>query len=147
MRFYKPLKKNEFVELYLVRNDKIVSCKVCCSSFSCLKIGVHLKRWHATTKPFVCQICDADFYRNDARTKHMCKLHPNELKCNFCNIQFNKALLYVDHMRVTHRITVELPVNTKTAPVDLHDLLYVGHPNRISTKLQVIIISFLSFMI
>ncbi|CAO1382820.1 unnamed protein product [Diamesa hyperborea] len=130
----KPMKKDEFVQLYFTKDDKSVTCKICSTTFNCGLLGSHLKRWHSTTMPYNCLICNEGFYRTDALMTHMSKVHPKDLNCDFCNLQFTRTHLYVDHMKVKHDVKAEIPTNIEPVSANILNLLFVVKPARISLK-------------
>lgn len=79
----------------------------------------HLKRSHATSKPFYCELCPEGFQKPDDRMQHMAQEHEKDFKCVHCNLQFYLSSDYVEHMSSTHKVKITLEQAKKKSDVDV----------------------------
>lgn len=79
----------------------------------------HMKRSHATSKPFNCELCSEGFLKTDDRTQHMAQEHKDDFKCVHCSLQFYLSSDFVDHMWVTHKVKMTLATNKAKSDVDV----------------------------
>lgn len=94
-------------------------CKACNQTFSKLSIKKHIKKDHATSKPYNCQLCDKGFYRVDDRVNHMKKFHTDSFKCLICDIQFYSSIIYINHMSTEHNMNVNIASNKTAEEIDI----------------------------
>lgn len=78
-----------------------------------------MKRCHATTQPFFCELCPEGFQKPDDRTQHMATVHENDFKCIHCNEQFYISTDYVEHMKEVHRVTITMEAAKKRSEIDV----------------------------
>lgn len=86
------------------------------SKFSVKK---HLKRYHATSKAFYCELCPEGFQRPDARLHHMNMTHHDSFRCFNCNVQFYISSNYVEHMQQAHNMLIRVLTSKKKSEVDV----------------------------
>jgi hypothetical protein len=79
----------------------------------------HLKRCHATSKPFYCELCKEGFQRPDTRMQHMAAVHKDNFRCFQCNIQFYMSYSYVEHMQQSHSMSIRVISGKKKTEVDV----------------------------
>lgn len=112
---------NQFVAKYIESTGDAMSCKICGPGQFFLKYNLrkHLKRSHATTPSFFCELCPEGFNKPSDRTAHMEAVHKDDFKCVHCNIQFYMSTSYVEHMKETHRVTVTLTAAKQRSEIDV----------------------------
>ena len=94
----------EFKSKYIKHNDGATyNCLACHRSIMKTSVCAHLRLWHATSMMYNCELCNIGFRRADYRSRHMAAQHPDDYKCNDCNIQLNYSGLYIEHMQEAHR--------------------------------------------
>lgn len=79
----------------------------------------HLKRYHATSKAFYCEICPEGFQRPDVRVHHMDTMHHDSFRCFQCNVQFYSSTSYVEHMQVQHNMLIRVLTCKNKSEVDV----------------------------
>jgi hypothetical protein len=97
-------------------NFKCIICRVSMSKFSVKK---HLKRYHATSKAFYCEICPEGFHRQDLRVSHMETLHHDSFRCFQCNVQFYMSSTYVEHMQTLHNLMIRVTSSKSKSEIDV----------------------------
>lgn len=76
-----------------------------------------MKRSHATSKPFYCELCNEGFQRADTRMQHMASAHTDNFRCFKCKIQFYMSASYAEHMQQNHNLSIR--VITKKLKTDI----------------------------
>lgn len=109
----------DFLRSYIKESGTDLTCTVCDTRMTKFSVKKHLKSFHATSKPFNCELCSGSFQKQDERMKHMAKIHPNDLKCFQCNEQFYISEKYVEHMQVNHRETISVKSSKKRSDIDV----------------------------
>lgn len=109
----------EFKNLHMETVGDDLKCKICDTLSSNYTIKRHLRRCHATSQSYFCEVCNEGFHKIDNRMKHMEKAHPDHFKCVHCKVQFYYSQDYVEHMQVTHKVKVELPATKKKSDIDI----------------------------
>ena len=94
-------------------------CVVCNESLTKFALKKHSKRFHATTKPFYCELCDEGFYRLDERLTHMRDSHHGSFTCFPCNVQFYWSENYVEHMQNTHNASISVSTDKQLTEIDV----------------------------
>lgn len=79
----------------------------------------HLKRYHATSKAFFCELCSEGFQRPDLRTHHMEVVHHDSFRCFHCNLQFYMSSSYVEHMQDKHGLVIRVLTSKNKSEVDV----------------------------
>ena len=104
-KFYRSLqKKHKF------SGTGMTKCLACDVVFDSIKRAMHANASHATTRPFKCELCDSTFFLKKKRLKHMGSKHHADYRCSVCEVQFDRSSHYVDHMKMTHRTSVNLAI-------------------------------------
>lgn len=109
----------EFKDQYVEAVGDDLKCMICETLFSRYTIKRHLRRCHATSHSFFCELCDDGFQKQDKRMKHMETNHPSDFKCIHCNVQFYYSLDYAEHMQNTHKVKLQLSAAKKKDEVDV----------------------------
>lgn len=109
----------DFLSQFVETNGDCFVCRICDLQLSKLSIKKHLKRSHATSKPFYCELCPEGFHKPDDRTQHMAEEHKDDFKCVHCSIQFYLSNDFVEHMLKTHKVSVTLNELKKKSDVDV----------------------------
>jgi uncharacterized short protein YbdD (DUF466 family) len=122
-------------------SESMYRCRVCNETLSKFALKKHSKRYHATSKPYNCELCSFGCHRLDERLSHMNENHPDSLKCTVCNIQFYSSDNYVDHMRSSHNKQVAMRAAKSRTEIDvpLQRLRFV--PRRVeesSTRTEIV---------
>lgn len=78
-----------------------------------------MKRFHATSKAFYCELCPEGFQRPDARVQHMDTMHHDSFRCFQCNLQFYLSSGYVEHMQQQHNMQIRVLTSKKKCEVDV----------------------------
>lgn len=79
----------------------------------------HLKRHHATSKAFYCELCPEGFQRPDLRVYHMDAVHHDSFRCFHCNFQFYMSSSYVEHMQTQHGLLIRVLTSKNKSEVDV----------------------------
>jgi hypothetical protein len=127
----------EFQKKYMEElTEMLFRCRVCDETLSKFGLKKHAKRYHATSKPYNCELCSKGFHRLDERLSHMNESHPFALKCTECNVQFYMTENFVEHMQINHSTSVnKTSVKSKTdIDVPLQRLRFV--PRRIEDDVR-----------
>jgi hypothetical protein len=109
----------EFKDLYIEEFGERYNCKICDFKMTKFHIKKHMKRCHCTCKPYFCELCSEGFKKVEDRTKHLAEKHPNQFKCEECNIQFYMSLNYVDHIQFFHKQSIYLKTLKPRAEIDI----------------------------
>lgn len=123
------LTRDQFTKKFLrnfrdQNNDLQTKCEACNKKiFSAKHKMFHLYHNHAVNRPFGCELCQMRFFSNFKRVKHMKIHHPNEYKCQMCNVQCEKGQIYMEHMSNEHGIAVKI-AETKNGDIKHADILY-----------------------
>ncbi|KAG5682230.1 hypothetical protein PVAND_011595 [Polypedilum vanderplanki] len=112
---YEDFQKRYMQEL----NESLYRCTVCDDTLSKFALKKHAKRFHATSKPYNCELCSQGFHRLDERLTHMHDSHNQALKCKECNIQFYMSFDYAEHMRNMHHISINISSNKSKTDIDV----------------------------
>lgn len=124
----------DFCNEYIRDEGDCILCIPCNVRFSKLSIKKHLKKCHATSRPYNCELCEENFFRMNERMAHMRSKHKNSLRCSTCDTQFYMSLDYVQHMKSQHDQNVKPFTNKGKTDVDvpIERLRFVpsnGHSN------------------
>jgi len=109
----------KFTANYIEKMGDWMKCKVCNIKMTKFSVKKHLKRSHATSMPFYCEFCPEGFQRPDYRTEHMKSLHPDQLNCSTCDMQFHHTSNYCDHMLLSHNVSTNLEAHKDKREVDV----------------------------
>ncbi|CRK99722.1 CLUMA_CG013003, isoform A [Clunio marinus] len=101
-KFYRRVDGKKFI-------DGQTKCFACGKSFSTKSRLCHAISNHAIRAPFSCELCPKKYFRLRKRFLHMSRSHPNDYRCNECDIQYDRAYKYADHMKGTHNLIVDVP--------------------------------------
>lgn len=110
---------SEFSRKYISVKRNLLVCTICNTNMTKFSVKKHLKRFHATTKAYYCEICCEGFHRPDVRMNHMRMVHPSSLNCFDCKTQFYCSKDYSDHMTVVHNTSVKYNHAKKKELVDV----------------------------
>lgn len=109
----------EFRNTFIREENESFVCVPCNEQLSKLNLKKHLKKYHATSRPYNCEICSSSFHRINERIAHMHMAHPDALKCTICNKQFHLSTIYMDHMKAIHNKNVNVRSNKIKSDVDV----------------------------
>lgn len=109
----------EFRNTFIREENESFVCVPCNEQVSKLSLKKHLKKYHATSRPYNCEICSESFKRMDERMTHMCSAHSDSLKCSICDKQFYLSSIYMDHMKAIHNKNVNIRSNKIKSDVDV----------------------------
>lgn len=109
----------EFKSAYIEEFSDVFKCKICNLNFSKMSLKKHLKKFHATSHPYNCELCNESFTRFDARTFHMKYMHPDKYNCSTCNRQFYISSEFMDHMKTIHNIFINISTTKTKYDVDV----------------------------
>lgn len=98
----------EYCNRYVRDESGGMRCVVCKLFMTKAGLKKHLKRFHATSRSFYCEVCNESFNRMDERSTHMEASHPNSLKCFICKVQFYYSADYGAHMNDTHNQEIKI---------------------------------------
>lgn len=91
--------REEFIDKFMVRKSvDYQRCIPCKRDIHRRSLGLHLRGKHASTKSFLCELCPESFFRIDYRLRHMNNIHPTQLRCEDCDVQFDRRYKYDSHM-------------------------------------------------
>jgi Zinc finger, C2H2 type len=126
-----PMTKDEFCEKHLITlSDKYTHCSICQQKMMKSSIISHILWKHAVKKPLKCAFCNERVVKNAARLNHMARCHPDEYKCEECNIQHAKHEAYASHMRDFHQTAVtSFPSSGEEDDLLMNDVRFVGQKN------------------
>lgn len=127
----------DFCTKYIREEGDSMRCIPCKENFSKLSIKKHLKKYHATSRPYNCELCEENFFRMNERMSHMKLKHKNSLRCLTCDTQFYMSLDYLQHMKTQHGQNVKALTNKGKTDVDvpIERLRFVasnGHPHPVA---------------
>lgn len=126
-----PLTKDEFCEKYLISlSDKFTHCTICQQKMMKGSIISHVLWKHALKKPLKCAFCNERVVKNTGRLSHMGRCHPNEYRCQGCNVQFTKHDAFATHMMDIHgeKVTSK-PSSGEEDDLSLGEVRFVSHKN------------------
>jgi hypothetical protein len=109
----------DFCNEYIREEGNLMRCLPCNKTFSKLSIKKHLKKLHATSRPYNCELCENNFFRMDERLAHMKVMHKNSLNCSLCDTQFYMSILYIEHMKSRHGKNVKALSDKGKTDVDV----------------------------
>lgn len=99
--------KDEFIDKFFVRKSvDYHRCVPCQKDIHKRSIGLHLRGKHAAMKSYICELCPEGFFRIDYRHRHMGHVHNSQYRCTDCDIQFDRAYKFDNHM-LQHGATVK----------------------------------------
>lgn len=91
--------KEEFIKEFMhKKSPNTLRCRACKKDIGLRTVALHLKQKHWSVKPYRCEICTESFFRIDYRGRHMLHFHPQHFKCQTCDIQFDRAYKFDEHM-------------------------------------------------
>lgn len=94
----------QFRAKYIQEKNMSMRCQPCNEPVTKFSIKKHLRRFHATTPSYYCELCDEGFQRLDERLIHVESVHPNAFKCNVCGEKFLASTNYIEHMTNEHNM-------------------------------------------
>lgn len=109
----------EFRNLYVRDDTDFMTCIPCNEKLSKLSLKKHMKKFHATSRPFNCELCDESFQRLEERMKHMQSFHPNSFNCKICVLQFYYSSDYKDHMKMEHNQNISINTTKVKSDIDV----------------------------
>lgn len=140
----------EFQAQYFETDGDDLTCTICKTSMTKFSVKKHLKRYHATSKPYYCELCSEGFQRPDTRLQHMATEHTDNFKCFQCNIQFYISSNYAAHMQSTHNMIIRVLSGKNKSEVDvpIERLRFVPEKldNDVSSSNLIYIVHFLIFL-
>lgn len=139
------LNYTDFKNKYVVDEDQSsLRCIPCDRVILRTSACAHLRLWHAITMCYNCEICPEGFQRVDYRQRHMKFSHPDDFKCEDCQLQFHRSTLYRQHMLENHLTKVDVKeLKTKDEiDVPLENMKFIEHvPD--SVRVSLVTLNFL----
>lgn len=109
----------DFCTEHIREEGNFMRCLPCNEKLSKLSLKKHLKKYHATSQPYYCELCDKSFSRIDERMSHMKEAHPNSNVCLACDKQFYMSFFYMEHMRDVHNQIVKPTIIKGKTDIDV----------------------------
>lgn len=110
---------DEFNRKYIKDSGTSLTCTVCKTTLNKFSLKKHIKRFHATTKSFFCELCSEGFLNVEERLQHMATAHSAHFKCFPCKIQYYMSSSYVEHMQIMHNESVAVQSLKKSSEIDV----------------------------